>query len=341
MKHFVAIDGGNSKTDLVVGASDGSVLAFVRGAGSSPDRLGVDGSISVVNGLMVTALNTAGVTPDLVMAYLAGIDLPIEVDTYRKAVDDAGWAPTHIVDNDLFALLRAGTGDPNAIAVICGAGINCVGRRNDGTTARFPALGDISGDWGGGHHLAMLALWHAARGEDTRGPVTALTDAVRRHFGSPSVEEVGNAVHLGQIDRLRIDELCPVLFAVAETGDPLAVEVVATQAREIVGMARVAAQRLDLTDKPHTIVLGGGVLTARHALLNDAVAAGLAKVAPHGAIEIVADRPVTGAALLALDTWGPVPPALEARIRSEVAAAAPASASLPPQSTVRSVHSSG
>ena len=78
------------------------------------------------------------------------------------------------MDNDTFALLRAGTDSPDAIAVVCGAGINCVGRAADGRIARFPALGMLSGDWGGGQHLAALALWHAARAEDGRGPATAL-----------------------------------------------------------------------------------------------------------------------------------------------------------------------
>ena len=37
MRHYLAIDGGNSKTDVMVGAEDGRVLAFARGPGSSPD----------------------------------------------------------------------------------------------------------------------------------------------------------------------------------------------------------------------------------------------------------------------------------------------------------------
>ncbi len=43
--------------------------------------------------------------------------------------------------------------------MVCGAGINCVGVREDGTTVRFAALGHISGDWGGGGHLWQEAMW--------------------------------------------------------------------------------------------------------------------------------------------------------------------------------------
>ncbi len=320
MRHFVAIDGGNSKTDVVVGSEDGQLLAFIRGATSSPDTLGVDGSLRVLNRLMDEALRTAGVNADLAVAYLAGIDLPAEVSTFGAAVAEAGW-PDHIVENDLFALLRAGTNDPDAIAVICGAGINCLGRRADGRVARFPALGQVSGDWGGGGHLAALTLWHAVRGEDTRGPATALTKAVVRHFNRPTVEEVACALHLGEIDRARVEELTPVLFDVAATGDPVAARLIAKQAREIVSMARIAGQRLGLSAEPHTIVLGGGVLAARQPVLHEAVIRGLTAVAPRARIEIVRDRPVAGAALLALDRWGPVPAQVDQRIRSAVRAA--------------------
>jgi N-acetylglucosamine kinase-like BadF-type ATPase len=317
--HFVAVDGGNSKTDVVVGANDGRILALVRGPGSSPHNLGVEGSIAMLDGLIREALGAAGVRADLLVACLAGIDLPIEAARFAKAVNDAGWATDNVVDNDLFALLRAGTPDPNAIAVICGAGINCVGRRADGRTARFPALGPISGDWGGGGYLAHVALWHAARGEDGRGPTTALSPAVAQHFGRARVEDVAAAIHLGEIPASRVSELTPLLFDVAESGDDVARRVVLRQAREIVTLARVASERLELLDRAHTVVLGGGLVAARRPPLHEPLMRGLAAIAPHATIKIVQDQPITGAALLALDRLGAVTPEIEATVRSAVA----------------------
>jgi N-acetylglucosamine kinase-like BadF-type ATPase len=318
-RHFVAIDGGNSKTDVVVGSNDGRILALMRGPGSSPHNLGVEGSIAMLDGLIRTALGVAGVHPDVLVACLAGVDLPTEVARFAEAVNEAGWATDNVVDNDLFALLRAGTPDPNAIAVVCGAGINCVGRRADGRTARFPALGPISGDWGGGGYLAQVTLWHAARGEDGRGPTTALSPAVAQHFGLMRVEDVAAAIHLGEIPASRITELTPLLFDVAESGDDVARRVVLRQAREIVTLARVAGERLELLDRPHTVVLGGGLIAARRPPLHGPLMRGLAATAPRATIKIVRDHPVTGAALLALDRFGAVTPEIEATVRSAVA----------------------
>ncbi|HET9519328.1 MAG TPA: BadF/BadG/BcrA/BcrD ATPase family protein [Actinoplanes sp.] len=309
----LAVDGGNSKTDVVVATAGGEVLGFVRGPGSSPHNLGLTGAVRLLNRLTAQARAQARLAADtrieLAAVYLAGADLPIEVQRLHTALTATNWAASYVVDNDTFALLRAGTSSPDAVAVVCGAGINCVGRVADSRTARFPSLGEISGDFGGGHHLARLALWHAARGEDGRGRPTALTAAVAAHFRQPTVESVSGALHLGQIPMERINGLGPVLFAVAADGDEVARRIVAEQVAEICALHRVAADRLGLRGAAHAVVLGGGVLRARHPQLHEPVVAGIRAYAPRAEVSVVTEPPVVGAALLALDTLGAAPAA--------------------------------
>ena len=52
----LAVDGGNSKTDLALVGADGSLLSLVRGPLSSPQHLGVDGCLSTIDGLLTEAL---------------------------------------------------------------------------------------------------------------------------------------------------------------------------------------------------------------------------------------------------------------------------------------------
>ena len=277
---FLAIDGGNSKTQAVLGTEDGRLLGTARGGGSCHQVIGLPATLAVLAEVAGRVLAAAGLPAHTVVdhaeVYLAGADLPAEVDLLSKAVGDLRVARELRLDNDLFALLRAGTAAADAVGVVCGAGINAAGRRADGATSRFPALGAISGDWGGGHHLAQLALWHAARGEDGRGPATALTAAVAAFFDRPTVEDVAAGLQLGELERARIDLLTPVLFAVADGGDPVARRVVDKQAREVVAMATIAARRLDLLEREFDVVLGGGVLTTRQPLLHAGILAGLA-----------------------------------------------------------------
>jgi N-acetylglucosamine kinase-like BadF-type ATPase len=316
---YLAIDGGNSKTDVVLGDEAGRVLGFVRGGTSSPHVVGLGGTVEVLGSLVRSVHAEAGLpvgTPiEVLSVYLAGADLPIEVSRLHDAVAGPGWGRRTIVDNDCFALLRAGTAMPDAVTVVAGAGTNCVGRAADGRTARFLALGPIAGDWGGGHDLAEYALRYAARGEDGRGRPTALSAAVAAYFGRPTVEAVSIALHFGEIEMDRIHELAPLLFEVAATGDEVAYGLIERQAEEVLAQHRVAANRLGLLDKPHALVLGGGVLRARHRQLEDLIVAGAQAIAPQVVVSVVDVPPVAGAALLALDALGSsAEPALRAAI---------------------------
>ncbi|MEU8818012.1 BadF/BadG/BcrA/BcrD ATPase family protein [Actinoplanes sp. NPDC048796] len=320
---YLAIDGGNSKTDVVLGTASGEVLGHVRGGTSSPHNVGLDGAIAVLDDL-VRSVVPDGTAVDVVAAYMAGADLPIEVSRLHSAITARGWARRALVDNDCFALLRSGTSMPDAVTVVCGAGTNCVGRAADGRTSRFVALGPISGDWGGGHDLADQALRLAARGEDGRGRPTALSRAVAAHFGRPTVEAVSIALHLGEISRDEIPSLSELLFEVAAAGDVVAAGLVSRQATEILAQHRVAAGRLDLLWRPHALVLGGSVLRARHPLLHDEVVAGARRQAPHVEISVPDVPPITGAALLAMDALG-APSSAEPRLRAALAVGAPRS----------------
>ena len=234
-------------------------------------------------------------------ACLANADLPVEHEALEAAIGEAGWAPSYEVVNDTFALLRAGLDATRGVAVVCGAGINCTGVREDGTTVRFAAVGHISGDWGGGGHLWQEAMWWAARAEDGRGPDTALRTALPDHFGLSSMADLIEAVHLGTLTEERCMELTPLLFSVAETGDQIAREIVRRQADEVVALAATAIRRLGALSEPIDVVLGGGVLTAGHARLIDEITRLLADQAPLATARVVDAPPILGAALLGLD----------------------------------------
>ncbi|MEU9476611.1 BadF/BadG/BcrA/BcrD ATPase family protein [Streptomyces sp. NPDC048191] len=308
----LAIDAGNSKTDVAVVTAAGEVLATARGGGFRPPVVGVTAALDALAKPVARAFADAGVASvSHVSACLANADLPVEEEQLGTALQARGWGGSVEVRNDTFAILRAGVAEPRGVAVVCGAGINCVGMRPDGRTARFPAIGRISGDWGGGWGLAEEALWYAARAEDGRGGTTALARSLPAHFGLPSMYALIEALHLEQIDHDRRHELTPVLFATAAEGDPTARSIVARLAEEVTAMAAVALTRLDLLDEETPVLLGGSVLTAGHALLDDGIRDRLAARAPKADVRVVTASPVLGAALLGLDRLGAAPEARE------------------------------
>jgi N-acetylglucosamine kinase-like BadF-type ATPase len=310
----LAIDGGNSKTDVCLVSAEGVLLGYARGPGSNHQNIGIDAAFDVLASVVGEAAAEAGIdarsTPaQRAAVYLAGADFPREVAMLLERASRAGWAAAVSLDNDTFALLRAGTSASNRIAVVCGAGINCVGVSAEGGIVRFPSVGVISGDWGGGATLGTEALFLAVRAEDGRGQPTALREAIMEHFGTASVVEVTAALHFGELPRSRLHELAPVLFRVAAAGDGPATAVVDRLAEEVFLLARVALDRLRLRDQQAAVVLGGSVLAARQPLLLDTVSRRLAAYAPRANLLVVDDPPVVGAALLGMDMLGSSPDA--------------------------------
>ncbi|MFF5434976.1 N-acetylglucosamine kinase [Streptomyces griseofuscus] len=301
----LAIDAGNSKTDVAVVSAAGEVLTTARGGGFRPPAVGVAAAFDALAEPVRRALADAGLDRAThVSACLANADLPVEEEQLATALHARGWGGAVEVRNDTFAILRAGVAEPRGVAVVCGAGINCVGMRPDGRTARFPAIGRISGDWGGGWGLAEEALWFAARAEDGRGEATALARTLPAHFGLSSMYALIEALHLEHLAPERRGELAPVLFATAAGGDPVARAIVDRLADEVTVLATVALTRLELLDEQVPVLLGGSVLTAGHDRLDDGIRARLAARAPKAAVHVVNARPVLGAVLLGLDRLG-------------------------------------
>jgi N-acetylglucosamine kinase-like BadF-type ATPase len=305
-------DGGNTKTELVAASLAGEPLAYVRGPGSNSHGVGADGCADVLAALVERA--EVETPADTGVFFLCGADVPSDIAELEEAVRRRGLARRAIVDNDTFALLRAGTDAAEAVAVVCGAGINCVARTSDGRTARYASLGWETGDWGGSEMLGREALFLAARAEDGRGEPTALVELVRSHFGEPTVAAIGDAVHYRRIRDTRLGELAPAIVEAAADGDAVARGLVERLAGEIALL--VARAFRDLGLDAADVVLGGGMLRRGQGLLHDEVVARL----PTAARPIVLRHPpVLGAALAALDAAG-ASAAAKARLREELRA---------------------
>lgn len=118
----LAIDAGNSKTDVAVVTADGRVTGTARGGGFRPPVVGVETAVDALADAVRRAFAEAGVTSvEHVSACLANADLPVEEEQLAAALDARAWGAGVEVRNDTFAILRAGIADPRGVAVVCGS----------------------------------------------------------------------------------------------------------------------------------------------------------------------------------------------------------------------------
>jgi N-acetylglucosamine kinase-like BadF-type ATPase len=304
----LGVDGGNSKTDVVLASVAGEPLAYVRGPGSNSHAAG--GSAGCVE-VIATLVGRLPFEPPAARAvfFLCGADLPHDIEELTAEVELRGWASANDVDNDTFALLHAGTDRPDAIAAVCGSGINCVGRNAGGRVSRYPTLGWETGDWGGAEALGREALYAANRAADGRGEPTALVALIETHFGKPVVV-VGEDVHYRRMPDTRLGEIASGIVALAET-DAVARLLVTRLVEEIVLLVDRARRELGVANAD--VVLGGGMLAQRGAFFELVVAAlpaGLTPVVPGlppvaGAVIAALDRDAAARFRDAFDGWEP------------------------------------
>ena len=312
----LGVDGGNSKADVWLVSAAGELLGAAHGRTASHQQVTPDEGFAQLGRLAGEAAGEAArATGDTALAgrrpmaevgtfCLAGADYATDIRALRAGIEGLGLASGIEVLNDTFAGLRAGASRPWGISLVCGQGINAAGVGPNGRRVRFDAVGDISGDWGGGTSVGYAALAAAVRGRDGRGPRTSLERSVPAHFGLGSPRTLVRRLYARPELRARVSDLAPLAFEAATAGDPVARAIVDRLADELAVMAVALSRRLHVTRTDVEVVLAGGIFRATDAGFYERLDAHIRRAVRRVRIVRLTAPPVLGAALLALDRLG-------------------------------------
>ena len=198
---LLAVDGGGSKVDAALLRRDGTVLGAARVGTTGFGAAGDEAFLSQIGHAVRTAGADAGVELDgrpvgeVGVFCLAGADLPADDRRIARGLAAAGWASRTAAAQRY--LRRPPRRDGPRLGRRAGVrlGDELFRSRPRRADLRFPAMGDISGDWGGGSDLGGMALWHAIRAADGRGEATSLETRVPAHLGYRRPRQVAEAIH--------------------------------------------------------------------------------------------------------------------------------------------------
>jgi N-acetylglucosamine kinase-like BadF-type ATPase len=332
---ILAVDGGNSKVELLLVAADGHILGYRRAETISHQQVGLEAGMNRLIRLAHNTAREAGIgdgpgdggvdernvaLAEVGAFCLAGADFPAEVRRLRGALQATALVDRVIVENDTLAVLRAGASRPWGVGIVCGEGINGVAIGADGRIARFDGVGDISGDWGGAASVGQAALAAAARASDGRGSRTALTRLVPGHFGRRTVAALVRDLYYGRVNTYRLADLSPLVFEAATDGDAVARGIVDRLADELLVMIQALVRRTRLGRRKPEVVLAGGVFRNHDEAFYRRLEAGIEATAPGARMVRLAVPPVIGAVLIgldALDLPAHVSGPAESRLRAE------------------------
>jgi len=320
---YLGVDGGGTKTALVLIDRDGAIRATHQAPGSYYLAMGLDALGTLLAGAVSAVLAKAGVAAeDLDFAFFGlpayGEDTAL-VGALSRLPERFLPTDAYLCGNDMICGWAGSMLCRDGISVVAGTGSICYGERG-GATARSGGWGELFSDEGSAYWIACRGLNLFARMSDrrtTQGPLYAI---VKRHLNI--TEDLDLCAHvysrLGG-DRARIAQLSKWVTQAAREGDGQAMAIVRDAARELALMVDATRRQLGFAaEEPVAVSYSGGVFDNVGAMLLEHFTASLQTYHFGYRVHEPVLPPAIGAALYAAKRHGqPLSNAAIERLRAE------------------------
>jgi N-acetylglucosamine kinase-like BadF-type ATPase len=306
LRFYLGVDAGGTKTHALIADQTGRIHGAGRAGTGNWESVGLDGAARSLAQALDGALSSAGLRKaDLCAAGygLAGMDWPSDEPRLQPVLQGLELPGPHVLVNDAYVALRAGSDAGYGIAVISGTGVTIVGHNRAGEHFRTFALGGEWGDFGAASDLVALATRAVAYAHTGRGPATLLTAHLLEHYQVRDTLELVERITRGQLAPPN-GRLAPLVFATAAGGDAVARAVLIEAGQELGRNAVAIVRKLKLLDQPFDLVLAGGTFRDPFPLFRDALIELVRASAPLVQPTTLLAAPAIGGALLAMDATG-------------------------------------
>ncbi len=264
MKHhlIVGVDGGGSKTKVIVADGRGKELASLTGAGSAIRPGEALHSAEVIGALVRDTLATAEREdrPRTLVVGVAGAGREKERKQLLRALEGEALADEVIVVTDGEIALEDAFGDGAGILLVSGTGSIAYGRGPTGTMLRCGGWGPNCGDEGSGAWIGRRALSVLTASHDGREPETRLVGAVLTALELEDVEDL--IAWSASATPKDLAALAVPVVALAAERDLRANSICTIAAEELVLHVRTLARQLFVDERAAVpVALAGGMLT--------------------------------------------------------------------------------
>jgi N-acetylglucosamine kinase-like BadF-type ATPase len=306
----VGVDGGGTKTEAVVADENGTLRGLARSGPSNWEDVGLGGAGAALRVAVGESLAAAGAGADEVgyaVFGLSGVDWPSDVRRLAFAIDPLGLGGGRSVHNDSETVLRAGTDEASAVAVVAGGGSVVAGRNARGERFRTLGLGPLFGDFNSAIDVSEEAVRAVARAYVGRGPATSLSGLLCRRFerATPAdlLEFLSRRELHGRIEN-EVENVSPLVIEAAADGDAVAREILDRVGRQMGSDVVLVAARLGMLREPFDVVLAGGFLSAAGELVTEPLEQSVRLATSEVTFVPLQTPPVVGAVLTALEAIG-------------------------------------
>jgi N-acetylglucosamine kinase-like BadF-type ATPase len=270
------------------------VLAHVTGGSIKRLRVGAEVAEANLRALLKDAYAQAYVTTvDAATCGVASATMPGVEEWITAVFRSYRIERSEVVGDEVIALDAAFRGGPG-ILQIAGTGSNTVGRAPDGSRECAGGWSSHLGDEGSGYWIGLHSIRRALKAHDREQP-TEVLQKVGENWGTPTLEDL---VNLGDsTPGPDFAALAPTIYALAEAGDSVALEVLHQAADDLVAFVLLVRDKLR---RKHGIagevpVAWTGGIIKHMKIVRESFFAGLHAVAPLMPVAQDAVVPLEGA----------------------------------------------
>lgn len=187
MDGFIAIDGGGSKSELVLFGELGNIFSRKVVSCSNPNDIGMDNAFAIldksIKELLICAkenkLNIKGI-----LLAIAGVEFGDTRNVLKEKLQKSLNFNNIIVDGDLASVKELGLGNENnGVVIISGTGFN-MAIKNNGSFSHVGGWGYLADDYLSGFDLGKEALIRCSNAIDGTGKKTILVKMLEEHFSN-------------------------------------------------------------------------------------------------------------------------------------------------------------
>lgn len=259
-RYYLAIDGGGTKTALLLADGEGKVIRSHRAYACNPVDVGIERACEVLREAIAAACDGIPYSQITLFAGIAGGTSAGMRERLFEFFDTFGFSAFEN-DSDSRNIIAAGIGDADGIAMILGTGV-CAFTQISGERSRVAGWGYLIDDGGSGYNLgrdALSAYFRSVDGRSAPSPLTEEVEAIAEGDATAIMTRI-----YGEGKRA-VASFAPAVFAAAERRDALAISILERNMREAAEIAEAARARFPKHGRV-PLVLAGGLTSHRIAL---------------------------------------------------------------------------
>ncbi|MEG1426971.1 MAG: BadF/BadG/BcrA/BcrD ATPase family protein [Oscillospiraceae bacterium] len=263
-KLLIGIDGGGTKTHLVLSDLSGAQLAEAFGGPSNPMAYSLEIVRENLSKLILPVIASLSENQEVAGICLgsAGVSLMGSVELLSGILKDICPMAEIVVLGDMEIALAANSTSPigAGILLVCGTGSICFGKDEAGESARAGGWGHIVSDEGSGYWIGKEAIKHVFHVTDGRAALTPIYAAVLRALHCETPRDLVSFLASSEASKARVAGICQIVENCAIIGDRYAIAILENAARELVALVEAVTSRLSFSSV-YSVLLNGSVIT--------------------------------------------------------------------------------